>query len=266
MWDQRRKELEDGELKEAIQKGILESIRWDTRERNQSEMHAELDHEYFAGSIGAMLEKAQNPHVIPMLDPGTRALIGMEDLRPANRILEVPDGAMIDHGLVAINTLGNIPGIHDLSIAEIIDVRESLSDYLPAFRSEMIKMADSISEDADLSTADIAYEVNKKWDRDIAPAMTEVKRAVAAARYPKKLIDVVLSERSGMATAATSIVLAAGSFAAGFSTLIPAAATAAYPFLKALNDRIRERDDLEGNSLYFLYAANRMINERRKRA
>lgn len=265
-WSQRREDLEDGELQVAIQAGLLESARWDARERSEEEIHFEPESEYFTGTIDAMLEKARNPHVIPMLDPGTRLLIGLETHRLANRELEVPNGVMIDHGLVAINALGNLPGIHDLSIAEIIDVRESLKDYLPAFRSEMIKMADSISEGSDLSTVDIAYEVNRRWDRDIAPAMVEMERAVAAARYPKKLIDVVLSDRSGIATAATSVVLAAGSFAAGFSTLIPAAATASYPFLKALNDKIRERGDLEKKSLYFLYSANQLISQRQHHA
>ncbi|MFJ7136983.1 hypothetical protein [Streptomyces fungicidicus] len=264
-WSRQRDELGDGDLQAAIQAGLLESARWDTRKRSEGELHFEPEGEYFAGLIAAMLEQAQNPHVIPMLDPGTRLLLGIETNKLANRELEVSDGVIIDHGLVAINSLGNLPGINDLSISEILDVRKSLNEYLPAFRSEIIKMSDSIAEGGDPSAMDIAYEVNRRWDRDIAPAMIEIKRGVAAARYPRKVVDVILSERSGMATAAASIILAAGSFAAGLSTLIPAAATAAYPFAKALNDKMREREDLEKSGLYFLYAASQMIGQRRNR-
>jgi hypothetical protein len=59
-------------------------------------------------------------------------------------------------------------------------------------------------------------------------------------------------------------VLAAGTVFAGAGALVPAVATAAFPFVRALNETLKTRDEARKNRLYFLFEADRRLRRARK--
>jgi hypothetical protein len=150
-------------------------------------------------------------------------------------------------------------GLEDLSIVEVLDLREDLRDYLPHFRSEMVRLSEDVSA---METADIANEIDRRWHLDLAPVLEEIRRAVAKARYPRKLIDVVTSDAKSTASLAGSLALAAGSLAAGLGSLIPAVTAAAYPFVKARMLAEEEMEKARQNKLFFLYALQTRLDGR----
>jgi len=155
--------------------------------------------------------------------------------------------------------------MNELSIEEIIDLRESLSDYLPAFRAAMIELSGEVAKQTDTDLQSLASEIDFYWQRDLAPALQEISHEVSRARYPRKLLSAFASDKTALAGTASAVVLAAGSVFAGAGTLIPAAAAAAFPFVRALNDVLHSRDDVRANRLYFLYEVQKRIGQRTKR-
>jgi hypothetical protein len=57
------------------------------------------------------------------------------------------------------------------------------------------------------------------------------------------------------------VALAAGSTFAGLGALIPAAAAAAYPFVHALNERLKAGEEIKKNRLFFLYDLERRVRK-----
>jgi hypothetical protein len=166
---------------------------------------------------------------------------------------------------VASAVTSSLPGMNELSIGEIIDLRESLSDYLPAFRAAMIELSGEVSRQTQPDLISLGSEIDLYWQRDIAPVLQEINHEVGKARYPRKLLSAFSSDKTALAGTASAVMLAAGSVFAGAGTLIPAAAAAAFPFVKALNDALHSRDDVRKNRLYFLYAVQKSIGQRSKR-
>ena len=59
-------------------------------------------------------------------------------------------------------------------------------------------------------------------------------------------------------------MLAAGTVFAGVGALVPAVAAAAFPFVRALNETLKTRDEARKNRLYFLFKAQRDVNRASK--
>lgn len=112
--------------------------------------------------------------------------------------------------------------------------------------SEEVARIDSSSEVADI--------IERRWHRDVSPVLEEIRREVAAARYPRRLLDAVTSDPTAMASSAGALTLAAGGLAFSLSAFVPAVAAAALPLLKARADRNQRLDQARTNRLFFLYA------------
>jgi len=209
----------------------------------------------------ALATRISNPDGIPLIDPGVRRLMDLDNRKIANRPIPVPDGVQLDHGLITNVLVANLAGLQNLTIPEIIDVRESLSDYLPHFRKAMIDLARDISEMDGFPELDIAHEVNRRWDGEISPKLSEIKRTITKASYPRRILDSISTKKDVLASTASSLILATGSIAASISTLLPAVATASYPFIKALNETIKQRDEIRANELFFLYSAQKQTTQ-----
>lgn len=157
-----------------------------------------------------------------------------------------------------------LPGLERLTIAEILDLRRELEEYLPAFRSEVFHLGEDIANADEMTQEEVSLELERRWHRDVAPAVMEIRQQIAAASYPRHLLNAVTTEKGSLAALAGAFALGAGSLAAGVSALLPAAAAAAYPFAKALNETLSARREARRSRLYFLYKLGKGIERRLK--
>ncbi len=53
--------------------------------------------------------------------------------------------------LVAADLMMRLPGLDRLPLIDVLDLREDLADYLPAFRSEMMRLGEDIMSTGEMS-------------------------------------------------------------------------------------------------------------------
>lgn len=213
-------------------------------------------------SVLVFLDRLANSNAQPMLDVGADWIVKNWPLLPDHlRSAEQQATSWRGPTMTAANAVMRLPGLDRLTLEEVSDLRSEIAKYLPAFRAEMIKLGEDLSE-ASIEPEKLTAEVDKRWYRDIAPALEEIRRDVAAAAYPRRLLNTITAQKDAMVSTGGAIVLATGSVAAGISTLAPAALAAAYPLAKALNDMMSSRSAIKKNRLYFLYALEKGVQKR----
>src|SRR5665811_1434932 len=82
-----------------------------------------------------------------------------------------------------------LPGLSDMPIDEILGLRADLSPHLSPFRSEMLTIAEEISAAHDEKPFDLAREAERRWIRDVAPALREIEHLVRKGRYGRNLLS-----------------------------------------------------------------------------
>jgi len=262
----RRDSLLSDELDMAISRNLLECSAWHIDMPSPYQLSwTEVQKSFGSGAVAGLLERLGTTTGVPLLEPGAHLQLGQ--VLGHDRIVQAVrhHDALRIPVAVASAVTSSLPGMNELSIGEIIDLREALDDYLPAFRAAMIKLSEEVSKKTQPDLIPLASEIDLYWQRDIAPVLQEINHEVSRARYPRKLLSAFSSDKAALAGTASAVMLAAGSVFAGAGTLIPAAAAAAFPFVKALNDALHSRDDVRKNRLYFLYAVQKRIGQRRKR-
>lgn len=261
----RRDALVSNELELAISRNVLDCSAWHLDVPNPYLLSwTEVQEKYFPNAVASLAHRLATTSGVPLLEPGAdlqlKQILGRKRVAQATRNHKNLSAQVA----VASAITSSLPGLNDLSVSEIIDLRESLSDYLPAFRAAMIELSEEISKQTDSGPASLASEIDLYWQRDISPVLQDISREVSQARYSRKLLSAFSSDKSVLAGTASAVILAAGSVFAGAGTMIPAAAAAAFPFVKALNETLHSRDDIQKNRLYFLYAVQRRANKRRR--
>ncbi|WP_431936996.1 hypothetical protein [Micromonospora sp. RP3T] len=239
IWSARHDALIAPELTHAIDKGVLTVQGW-VEDLHPADRMFLADEDFLAESFEGMLSRLQDPSKVALLDPTLAS------------VAEQSRAGLTSPALLAKSIVSRLPGLNELPLIEVIDLREDLKDHLPYFRSEMIRLSEDVSEIT--SPEDLAAEVDWRWHRDIAPAMQEIRREVAAARYPRKLLDAITTDPAAMASAAGALAITAGGLAAGLAALLPALGAAAYPFLRAKTARDQQLSNAKTNKLFFLYA------------
>lgn len=149
-------------------------------------------------SLDGMLERLRDPSRVALLDPTISKLSPRQ-----RRTSQGPPPTFFANTL-----LSRMVGLQDLPIIEILDLREDLKTHLPHFRSEMIRLSEEVASIE--SSDEVADLVERRWHRDILPSLEEIRREVAAARYPRRLLDAVTSDPAAMAAGAGALTLAAG--------------------------------------------------------
>ncbi len=247
MWKKRHDALFSPELKLATERGILSIQSW-AQDLPPHERMFVAEHEFLEESLSGMIERLQDPSRVALLDPTLTTSYG--------RTLPVDDRLKVRPSLIANAIISRLVGLDDLPMIEVLDLRNDLKDYLPYFRSEMIKLSEEIVE---IESEQLAVELDLRWHRDLAPIMEEIRREVAAARYPRRLLDAVTSDRGAMAATAGALAIAAGGLVVGLGALIPALAVAAYPFLKAKTSSSELMEKARMHKLFFLYELHSRI-------
>jgi hypothetical protein len=219
----------------------------------------EVQQAYLPNAMASLVHRLATSQGVPLLEPG--ADLQLKKILKRKRVAEAVRTHQSLRAPVAVASAitSSLPGLNDLSIAEIIDLRSSLSDYLPAFRAAMVELSEEVSKQTGPDLTALGSEIDLRWQRDISPVLQEIDQEVSRTKYPRRLLSAFASDKSVLAGTASAVILAAGSVFAGAGTLIPAAAAAAFPFVKALNDTLNSGDDVKRNRLYFLYAVQQHI-------
>jgi hypothetical protein len=265
VWAQRFRDLEDGKLGRAAEAGLLTIEGWlPALPRDFSAVAAADIDEMYEESMDQFVEQLNNAERQPLLDAGA-AWVANNWPHPRNdhsrrRHRKPKDWHAAT--LVSANAIIRLPGLDRLPLIEVLDLRDDLREYLPSFRSEMVRLGEDIANDENITAVDIAAEVDRRWHKEIAPVLADIRQKIASAAYPRQLLSAVTSEKDALGAIGGALVLAAGSVAAGASMLVPAAAAATYPFAKALNQRISTLEEVRKNRMFFLYALEKGIREK----
>ena len=257
-----RDALASGQIAAAVDSGVLEVERWGDSDLDYQELvwvpYAE---EYLPQAIEALVERLGTMQGAIMLEPNARRVLGTSNGVETH---EPRSGEPFEASIATLASVltAQLPGLTDMPIDEILGLRADLSPHLSPFRSEMLTIAEEISAAHDEKPFDLAREAERRWVRDVAPALREIEHHVRKGRYGRNLLSSLTEDRATMGSALSSVVLAVGTTYAGLAALLPAAATAAYPFVRALNETLREHDEAKRNRLYFLYQAQRVAAKR----
>ncbi|GAA2190733.1 hypothetical protein GCM10009787_00950 [Streptomyces bangladeshensis] len=260
---ERRDGLIADELEIAISRGVLECSGWSSVQPLPDQLAwTDLWEEFIPYTAQCVVERLAESSNVPFIDPAARLSIshtlGSETLVQFNgmaRDVRLPV-------TIAGSFLTHLPGLSELKVDELLDLRDSLDEYLPAFRGELLDLSNEIETENTEDTEKLGREIERRWHRDISPALQEIRQEVIKARYPRHLLSTFSADKATMTSTATSVVLAAGSVFAGAGALIPAAAAAAFPFVKALNESLKSRNDLRKNRLYFLYGVQQHLKRK----
>jgi len=250
----------DTDLKIAEERGLLSIRPWGLQVHPLYLDMPGAAEELYSSAFDQLSEKIAELDQSPLIDPTARIDLSQQlsHLRDQPR----PGGS---YGLVATKVAAHIPNLDELSIEEVLDLRDSLSDYLTGFRAEMAALSDDITSDADGAQADLAREIELRWVREIDPMLTEIRAQMAASGVFRQAINTITTDKGAITTAASSVVLATSSVAAGIAALLPAAATAAYPLIKAMRSAMEGREEARRNRLFFLYSAGEAVKRRARR-
>jgi hypothetical protein len=121
---------------------------------------------YFPAARLSVIERLTTSHGVPLIDPGARALLN--SLERGSPIHEVVSSYQPNlHYGARLATVMNVglPYLQDISLDEIIDLRESLADYLPAFRNAVLELSEDIGIDEGVDTREMGRKVSIAWTR-----------------------------------------------------------------------------------------------------
>lgn len=262
---ERRDGLLSEELEVAIQRGVLECSGWSSVQPLPHHLAwTDLWNEFIPYTAECVVERLAQSSNVPFIDPAAR--LSISQTLGSDTLVQF-DGASRGVGLpvtIAGSFMTHLPGLSELKVDELLDLRDSLHEYLPAFRSELLDLSNEIESDDTEDAGKLGREIERRWHKDISPTLQEIRQEIARASYPRHLLNVFSADKATMTSTATSVVLAAGSVFAGAGALVPAVAAAAFPFVKALNESLKSRNDLQKNRLYFLYGAQEHLKKRKR--
>lgn len=239
-----------GVLGDAVRRGVIQSTGWTEEGSDPWSLAWGDESDFWEDGAIRLAEMLASTGGAIMLEPGTKRALGMKEIASS----EIPPEML--PGALAHRMLSKLPALQEIPLDELLDLRDDLSEYAIPFRAAMAEMADEISA-SDASERSLEVEIERKWTKEVAPAIQEMRQKVRSESYPRALLDALSGDRASLIAAASSVGLAAGSVSAGVAALIPAAAAASFPFLKALNSRLKSRDELKRNRLYLLYVVQR---------
>lgn len=251
---ERRDGLISKELEVAITRGVLTCSGWSSIQPPPTELvWFDVREDFIPYSVQCVVDRLVESPNIPFIDSGARLSISQS--LGSDTLVQL-DGVNKDVALpvtVAGSFMAHLPGLTELKVDELLDLRDSLGEYLPAFRSELMDISEEVESSTTGNPETLGREIDRRWHKDVAPTLQEIREEVLKASYSKHLLSTFSVDKATMTSTASSIVLAAGSVFAGAGALVPAAAAAAFPFVKALNESLKSKNDLRKNRLYFLY-------------
>ncbi|NUU06191.1 hypothetical protein [Leifsonia sp. C5G2] len=231
--------------------GLIEDLPWDLTPKTRGQQirdseageNAEFERAFFA-----MVDEVESSPSSVMLDDVISARVKKFVPAPVHiASSEVVSGA--------VELVQMIEGLSAVPIDEIADLRIEVDAYVAPFRSFMIEVAGN----ADLSSGDAAERsrsLKLAWERDVEPAVAEMRSLVASSSFRRNAVDLFATSRDALQTIGIAIGggLATGWAGVGSLSLVGAVAP---PFLAAFVGSVRGKEQARRNRAYLTYAMSR---------
>ncbi|NTW38631.1 MAG: hypothetical protein HGA44_01890 [Cellulomonadaceae bacterium] len=244
-------------LDRLVEAGMLTVSGWSAGDDDPWTLAWTDDDEFLARIIDDLLANMNSWGDAVLIESGSRFLL------PAGRLPALPATPTPED--IASSLVARIPGLREITIDELVEIRSDLDDYLAAFRAEVITMSKDLAAEQHGGSLEPVDVIDRAWHANVSPILKDLDTKVKRGSYPRQLLGAFAEDIGTQAASGASVLFAAGSALAGVGTLLPAAAAASVPFLRALNSRLKARDDLRDHRLFFLYEANRRIGEGSRR-
>ena len=244
-----------GELLAAVRSGALRLDPLDVGALASPADFAPVAADAYADRVGAALSGLS----VPLLDGATLDLLRQRDVPEPDAGWRGREG-----GLVA-DWLPRLPVFDRATVDEVLDVRRELGGHVARFRAAVVEFAEAVGPA--VWDAGFAAEAERRFRLDVAPAVADIEDAVASTGPLRALVS-RYADRPGLLTPFAAPALALGLSDATLAVEIGAtvlaggfaAANAAHAWWASRD----ARRAVEGNRLFFYYAAGRGLAARER--
>lgn len=251
-----------GELVEAARTGALRLDPLDIGALASPSDAAPVAADAYARRIDAALSGL----AVPLLDGTTLDLLRQRAAGVAEPTASWPSptsGSRLREGGLVADWLPRLPLFDAATVAETLDIRRELDAHVARFRAAVIVFSETVGPA--VWDADFAYEAERLFRREVAPTVEDIRDAIAATGPLRALVS-RYAERPGLlAPFAPSLALGLAETSVG--TEIGALALAGgFLAANAVHAWWEDRDarrEIEGNRLFFVYAAGRQLEGRK---
>ena len=160
---------------------------------------------------------------------------------------------------LAANLLERLPSFDEATSKELIDIRRELDAPLIKFRRAMIQFSAEIGSAS--WDVDFPIEADKVFREKVQPAVLEIEEAVQSNNYLKELARCAIDKPLEVTgTSALGLVMSKATFLGdvGLSAM-GVGLGAGIVALKAWQEHIEKRKDIENNQVFFYYKAQKTL-------
>ena len=187
------------------------------------------------------------PSSLPIVDERYRGFIEC-GLQSESEDIAATSPSSNKQAALATSILDRLPTFPQLSIAQVIELRNDIGPSLPEFRAQMIRLSENIG--AEPWTPEFGQEVQQIYYRDVVPAVAEIQAKAAEHSLVKRIIE--LLGAPAISGAAFNLVFASIPEVQRIATPIGVA----LGIYKELGAQKTKADALRRNSFYLCLAAS----------
>ena len=163
------------------------------------------------------------------------------------------------HMGLAANLLERLPSFDEATSKELIDIRRELDAPLIKFRRAMIQFSGEIGSAS--WDADFPIEADKVFREQVQPAILEIEEAVQSNNYLKELARCAIDKPLEVTTtSALGLAMSKATFLGDVGlSVMGVGLGAGVVALKAWQEHVEKRKDIENNQVFFYYKAQEML-------
>ena len=174
----------------------------------------------------------------------------------------------ITHANMTHSFIQKLPALETATMDELIDIKKELSVPLCRFRSKMLSYSDSLQ--ALPWDNDFENECNILYDKEIVPAILEIKELTEENSFIKNLGNKMFSDKNILKSTGGMVVGIAASgviaslndvIASDTSMLIAGSAMVAEKIASAYSDFTQMKKEIKKKDLYFYYQAGELLTK-----
>lgn len=207
----------------------------------------------------ARLQSAiSSPKTYPLFDDFTGDLVRL-GLKEGRLHTTPAQTERAKHLGLAANLLERLPSFDNATSKELIDIRRELETPLIKFRAAMIEFSGEIGSAS--WDADFPIEADKVFRQKVEPAISEIEEAVQNNSYLKALVWCAVEKPVEIATTSGLGLMMSKATFLGDAALgaMGMGAGAGVIALRAWQEHIEKRKDIENNQVFFYYKAQNLI-------
>ncbi|MCB9749092.1 MAG: hypothetical protein H6713_03695 [Myxococcales bacterium] len=203
--------------------------------------------------VDAVIDSVKSPNTYPMLDPDIRGLVRSR-LSAGDDAIPIGGVSRSKQAGVAFHLLSRLPGLQNVTLDEVISIREELNAPLQRFRAALIEFSDNVKHAA--WHEGFEFDADRIFRKDVVPAVEEIKELLLNNKFSKHALNETLTP-VGLAGPISAILSPLKQLPdmLQFSLLATSAAAGASVLLRARQKMLEERVNIERNQMYFYYAA-----------